>query len=113
MEPMTVFHLPVVIILLPYLNDQVIRLFVFKPHEIKLMRMGLAGVPYLEEVGLDSHAPPQDQGIEIRLVHPFLDEDRPFQKVRSDVNADCFQLVLGDGEDGLAESLPLFVMRVN
>ena len=103
MKLVAVGHLTFVIVLLPDLDDQIVRFLVLKSDKIELKRIGLAGVPDLEKVRLDSHAPAKNQGIEIGLIHTFLDEDRPFQEVGADVDPDLPPLVLGDGQDGLPE----------
>ena len=64
-------------------------------------------MPDLEKVRLDSHAPAKNQGIEIGLIHPFLDEDRPFEEIGADVDPDLPPLVLGHGQDGLPEIISI------
>ena len=103
MKPVAVFHLSVMIVFLPDLDDQIIGFFVFKAHEIELIGIGLAGMPDLIKVGVDSHVPAQNQGIKICFVHPFLNKHRPLQKIGADIDADLFPGILGNGQNGLSK----------
>ena len=88
MQPVAIDHLPLTIVLLANLDDQLVRFPVLKPNEIELVRPGLAGVPDLVKIRLDTHAPTQNQGVKVQFVHSLFNEYGPFKQVCLDIKPD-------------------------
>ena len=65
MEPVTVLYLGIVVVFLPDLDNEIICFMVFKSYKIQLIRIGLAGVPYLIQIRVNAHLPAQDNGIKV------------------------------------------------
>ena len=86
MKPATVLYLDIVVVFLPDLDDEIVRFLVFEAYKIQLIRISLAGVPYLIQIRVNAHLPAQDDSIKVQFVYAFLDKYGPLQEVGADID---------------------------
>ena len=100
---MAEIYLSLVVVLLPDFQDQVVGPGVLVSDEVELVGVGLAGVPDLIKIRVDTHAPAQHNGIKIKFVDAFLNKHGPFHKIRAHIDSDLFPGILGDSQYGFAQ----------
>src|SRR5262249_15111050 len=95
-----------VVVLAANALHELVRPGVRVPHEVQLLRARLARVEDLVDVGVEPHRPAEHDRVEIELVHPLADEDRPFQGQDLDLDPEAPPSVLDDHHDRLALVVP-------